>query len=344
MTPKLFGAMDDYMTLQAIEAFNNALTANANVIMASNTSRADRKFSREMSNLAWERNLEAWRLQNEYNLPSNQYARQIEGLIANGLNPNLVYGSSSSVGGAAGSVSPYKFDNIHSTVVPQFSGASPLQGLLSTRLLMTQVAAQEANNRLINARADNEEARTPGISAKSNEAAYRWQTIQDNLLGNYDEAVRASIAKEYWSGVKTEYEAGKVHYQRDLAFYEAAMAEWLNTEEAPGTGMTYRQYMEHCKAFLPGAQYAKFKADVLDISSRMAYRAKQGELLDLKKEFQVYVNRLAKYGRSLGNDWVTLLLSGIYQILGKDPGEVLTEAANAVGGTQTNMPPTYPGP
>ena len=306
--------MDDYMTLQALEAFNNSLTQNANVIMAANTSRADRNFSREMSDLAWERNLQAWRMQNEYNLPVNQYSRQIEGLLVNGLNPNLVYGGSSSVSGVAGSVSPYKLENFHSTSVPQFHGQSALQGILSTRLLQTQVAAQEANNRLLNARADNEEYRSPGIQAKSSEAAHRWQTISDSLIDNYDEAVRASLAKEYWTGVRSEYDAEQAQDKRVLSHYEAAMAEWLNTTEAPGTGMTYRQYMESCKAFLPGAQFDKFKADILDIASRMAFRAEQGKLIRLKQEFQGYVNYLAKYGRTLGNDWVTLLLSGLKQI------------------------------
>lgn len=300
--------------LPYLNALNNALTSNANVIMASNTSRQDRKFSREMSDLAWQRNLEAWKMQNEYNLPTNQYARQLQGLKDNGLNPNLVYGSSSAIGGAAGAVSPYKFENLHSTAVPRFSDNDPLGQILSTRLLQTQIQAQEANNRLISARADNEEARLPGVRAKSEDAAYRWNRITSDLLDNYDEAIRASIAKEYWTGVRTEYDAGIAHHKRDLAFYEAAMAEWLNTEEAPGTGMTYRQYMEACKAYLPGAQYDKFKADVLDIASRIAYREKQGELIDLKEEFQVYVNRLAKYGRTLGNNWVSLLIAGLSEL------------------------------
>ena len=101
----------DYLMMgQALQSFNNTLANNANVILAAQTDTEDRKFSREMSQLAWERNLEAWNMQNEYNLPVNQYQRQLEGIQANGLNPNLVYGNSSSVSGAAGGISPYKFD------------------------------------------------------------------------------------------------------------------------------------------------------------------------------------------------------------------------------------------
>ena len=94
--------MDDQLLLGFLNSFNNQLANNANVIMASQTSGDDRRFSEKMSNLAWERNKEAWRMQNEYNLPTNIYSRQLEGLQANGLNPNLVYGNSSAVTGAAG--------------------------------------------------------------------------------------------------------------------------------------------------------------------------------------------------------------------------------------------------
>ena len=64
--------MDDYMTLQALNAFNNSLLNNANVYLAAQTSREDRNFSREMSDLAYKRNIELWNMQNEYNLPTNQ--------------------------------------------------------------------------------------------------------------------------------------------------------------------------------------------------------------------------------------------------------------------------------
>lgn len=301
----------DETTLAAINAFNNSLTNNANVIMASNTSSEDRAFSREMSDLSWQRNIEAWNMQNEYNLPANQYARQLAGLRANGMNPNLVYGNSSSVSSAAQGVSPYKFENYHSTAVPQFRGqANAYMDLLNTRYLQTQVAAQEAQNRLINARADNEEARNPGISAKSNEAAARWRYI----LGHMDDqegAWRAEQALTYWKGQQSFSTAEILKNKARMSYYEAAMAEWLNTTNVPGTNLTYQQYYEQYRSMIPSAEYSKLKAAVLDIGSQIAYRAKQGNLLDLKIEYQRYVNRYAALGRTLGNDWINLLISGL---------------------------------
>ena len=305
---------EDYMMMQsALASFNNSLAQAGNMYLAANTSRQDRKFSREMSDLAYKRNIELWNMQNEYNTPANQYARQIEGLLANGLNPNLVYGGSSSVGGAAGAVSPYKFEGYHSTAVPQFRGNNSIQEFLSTRLLQTQIAGQEANNRLLNARADNEEASLPGLVATAEEKAARWNYIF-NHLDDQESAWRAEQSLTYWKGQQAFSNAEILKNKASMSYYQAAMAEWLNTTEIEGLGMTYQQYMESCKAMLPGAQYDKFKADVLDIASRIAYRKQQGELLDLKQEYQIYLNRLAKYGRSLGNDWVTLLISGLQEL------------------------------
>lgn len=299
------------MTLAALQSLNNTLTNNANVIMAAQTSRDDRNFSREMSEWSWKKNLEAWHMQNDYNHPVNQYARQLEGLRVNGLNPNLVYGSSSGVTGAASAPSGYDFKGYHSTAVPQFGTITGIQGLLNTRLLQTQVAAAEANNRLLNARADNEEARLPGVRARSDEAAYRWNYIEKEISDSYEAGIRAQVATEYWKGVQVEYNA---HYAKDKAsvqYYEAVMAEWLNTEKVPGTDMTYRQYVESYKAYLSKEQYNYLKEQTLNLTSMIAYRKKQGEYLDLKMVYQQCVNRFAKLGRTLGNDWVNTLISGI---------------------------------
>lgn len=334
--------MDDY-ELAALQSFNNSLTNNANVLMASQTSREDRKFSERMSNLAWERNLEAWRMQNEYNLPANQYARQLEGLQVNGLNPNLVYGNSSSVGGAAGSVSPYKFENIHSTVVPQFNKIDSYESLLSTRLLQTQIAAAEANSRLINARADNEAARLPGIEARSNEVASRWNYIF-NHIDDQESAWRAEQALTYWKGQASFSTAEILKNRASMSYFEAAMAEYMNTTLVPGTQLTYQQYLEQYKSMLPAAQFARLKAESLDISSRIAFRKKQGELVDLKKIYQGYANKFARYGRSIGSNWANVLFALLESVFGEDIFSGAKDVLSGLGETQLDMPQTYPGP
>lgn len=314
------------MMNSALSSFNNTLTNNANVIMAANTSKEDRKFSREMSDLAWERNLAAWQMQNNYNLPENQYARQLNGLRLNGLNPNLVYGSSSNVTGAASQPNPYKFEGYHATAVPQFRGIEPIENLLSTRLLQTQIAAQEAQNRFINARADNELARLPGISARSNEQATKWQYVL-NHMPDQENAWRALQALDFWKGQQGYYNAEILKNKASREYIETAVAQWLNTTNVPGTDLTYRQYMEQYKALLPSGQYQQFLATIHNIASQIAYRAKQGELLDLKQEYQRYVNQFAKYGRAIGNDPISTLISGLMFFWDKTfgPGSEVTE-------------------
>lgn len=339
----MFG-VDDYMLMtSALQSFNNSLANAANTYLQARATDKDRNFSREMSDLQWQRNIEAWNMQNEYNLPANQYARQLEGLQVNGMNPNLVYGNSGAVSGAAGGISPYKFESYHSTAVPQFRGLDPIQDILSTRLLQTQIAAQEAQNRFVNARADNEIARGPGITAHANEAAARWNYILEHM-DDQESAWRATQALEYWKGQQAFSTAEILKNKASMSYYEAAMAEWLNTTTVPGTQLTYRQYMEMYKSAIPQAQWENFKASTLNFASTIAYRKKQGEMLDLKMEYQRYVNQFAKYGRSLGNDWLTTLLAGLYQLFGGDPIELAKEYAGKIGETQFDMPATYPGP
>lgn len=304
--------MDDYMMwMQALNSFNNSLANASNVYMTAQTDDDDRAFSERMTRDAWQHNIDVWNMQNEYNLPINQYKRQLEGLRANGLNPNLVYGSSSGVSGQAGSIAPMGFQGYHSTAVPKFGPIDSVDSLLSTRLLQTQIAAQEANVRLINAKADNEAGRLPGTKAKAEEAAYRWNYIKDNISDSYEAGIRAQEATKYWKGVEVEYNAHTAKYKSDIQYYDLCAAEWLNTTKVPGTELTYKQFYEQYKAMIPGAEFAKLKAAVLDIASQMTYRAKQGRLLDLKIEYQGYVNKYAALGRSLGNNWLNTLFSGL---------------------------------
>lgn len=73
--------------------------------------RKSRQFSREMYERQYNDNLNLWQLNNEYNDPQSQMKR----LQKAGLNPNLIYGSSS--GGAAGQSSAMRSPDVQT---PQF--------------------------------------------------------------------------------------------------------------------------------------------------------------------------------------------------------------------------------
>ena len=94
-------------------------------------------------------NVEFWKMQNQYNLPSEQMKR----LKDAGLNPNLIYGSSpAGASGAAGSISPakaapYSFENPINAAVQM--GLAPLQGdkLQSETVLAYEKAGVEKLNK-----------------------------------------------------------------------------------------------------------------------------------------------------------------------------------------------------
>lgn len=62
---------------------------------------ANRKFQKEMYERQVEDTLKFWDMQNKYNLPSAVYAREIEGLKANNLNPYLMYSNGAPTGNLA---------------------------------------------------------------------------------------------------------------------------------------------------------------------------------------------------------------------------------------------------
>lgn len=107
---------------------------------------------------AWNRSVEMWNLQNQYNSPTAQMSR----LRQAGLNPNLVYGSGVT-GNNAGSTPQYQPAKIQRATMEPYRGWNlGISDAVSTFMAMRQNKAQvenmEAQNKLIK-----EQARTEGI-------------------------------------------------------------------------------------------------------------------------------------------------------------------------------------
>ena len=94
---------------------------------------------------AWERNVEFWHMQNEYNHPSAQMARLREA----GLNPNLIYGTSpTSAVGQAESIhpakaAPYEIENPLSQIT-RYSEVKHKEAVIDNLRAMNTVHRQEA--------------------------------------------------------------------------------------------------------------------------------------------------------------------------------------------------------
>lgn len=71
-------------------------------LFSANQAKKNRAFQERMYNKQVEDTIKFWNMQNEYNLPSAAYAREIEGLTKNGLNPQLMYGNGAVQSVAAG--------------------------------------------------------------------------------------------------------------------------------------------------------------------------------------------------------------------------------------------------
>ena len=107
---------------------------------------------------AWNRSIEMWNMQNQYNSPTAQMSR----LRQAGLNPNLVYGSGVT-GNNAGSTPQYQPAKIQRATMEPYRGwnlglSDAVSAFMAMRQNKAQVENMEAQNKLIK-----EQARTEGI-------------------------------------------------------------------------------------------------------------------------------------------------------------------------------------
>jgi len=99
--------------------------------------------NKELAQYSFKKNLQMWRMNNDYNSPVNQMAR----LKSAGLNPNLVYGNGA-VANTSSKTPEYHAPDVQSTINP----GNPLEHLeryQNTRLQQLQEANLAAQNKLI---------------------------------------------------------------------------------------------------------------------------------------------------------------------------------------------------
>lgn len=83
----------------AVAGGSGILSSFVNWGMAASQNKKQRKWSEKMAEKSWNRDIEAWNMQNKYNSPAEQMKRYQEA----GLNPNLIYGQQNT----ADSISSY---------------------------------------------------------------------------------------------------------------------------------------------------------------------------------------------------------------------------------------------
>ena len=129
---------------------------------------------------AYQRNLQMWNLQNEYNSPTQQMAR----LRAAGLNPNLVYGNGVT-GNSSGSAPQYQPADIKRAELSPYRGwnqglSDAVSNFLAFRSNRAQVENMEAQNSLIRQQTATEATRQANIAAST--ARSEFDLTQANRL------------------------------------------------------------------------------------------------------------------------------------------------------------------
>lgn len=130
----------------------------------SNTIRAQK----ELAQFQFDKNVEMWNMQNEYNTPSAQMSR----LQDAGLNPNLVYGSGSVVGNTTSNPPQYQAPNIKYNWVPNANA------FLSVLGAYQNYQKNQAEVNLLN-----EQSREVASRITLNESNSFLNTIRGNLFG-----------------------------------------------------------------------------------------------------------------------------------------------------------------
>lgn len=144
-------------------------------LIGSGTSKKARKHQRAMAEYAYSKDLEMWERANAYNAP----AAQMERLKAAGLNPNLVYGTGSVAGQAAGKIPEYQVPDQPFVPVSLEGAGQSIMQYQDMRLREAQVSALEAQTRNADARTATEFVRKSKYLSDADKAAIEARILSE---------------------------------------------------------------------------------------------------------------------------------------------------------------------
>jgi hypothetical protein len=172
------------------------------------------KAQREMSALAYDRDVEMWNRMNEYNAP----AAQMERLKAAGLNPNLVYGKGAQ--NVATQMPKYQAPK------QEYNYEAPELGLAleqyqNMRLRQAQTDNLQTQNRLNDARVGTEVAKQSQVIADTN-----IKKLRHGLMSQYDAQYMESRNRQIQQAVDNLITRHAIlGHQRTQAKHKARSAE-----------------------------------------------------------------------------------------------------------------------
>lgn len=179
------------------------------------------QWQQQENEKAYQRSLNMWNLQNEYNSPTQQMAR----IRAAGLNPNLVYGNGVT-GNSAGSTPQYEPAKFNAPTMQAYRGwnlgiSDAISQFLAYRTVKAQVDNMEAQNSLIRQQTATEATKQANIAASTSRSEFDLNMAKELKDVSVSSAIadmnqKQAGASQGWTKANREV----IQYELDKALFD----------------------------------------------------------------------------------------------------------------------------
>lgn len=195
------------------------------------------QWQQQENEKAYQRSLNMWNLQNEYNSPTQQMAR----IRAAGLNPNLVYGNGVT-GNSSGSTPQYEPAKFNAPTMQAYRGwnlgiSDAISQFLAYRTAKAQVDNMEAQNSLIRQQTATEATKQANIAASTSRSEFDLNMAKELKDVSVSSAIadmnyKQAGAAQGWTKANREV----IQYELDKALFDNKIKlsneEYLKTLES----------------------------------------------------------------------------------------------------------------
>lgn len=179
------------------------------------------QWQQQENEKAYQRSLNMWNLQNEYNSPTQQMAR----IRAAGLNPNLVYGNGVT-GNSSGSTPQYEPAKFNAPTMQAYRGwnlgiSDAISQFLAYRTVKSQVDNMEAQNSLIRQQTATEATKQANIAASTSRSEFDLNMAKELKDVSVSSAIadmnqKQAGASQGWTKANREV----IQYELDKALFD----------------------------------------------------------------------------------------------------------------------------
>ena len=179
------------------------------------------QWQQQENEKAYQRSLNMWNLQNEYNSPTQQMAR----IRAAGLNPNLVYGNGVA-GNSSGSTPQYEPAKFNAPTMQAYRGwnlgiSDAISQFLAYRTVKAQVDNMEAQNSLIRQQTATEATKQANIAASTSRSEFDLNMAKELKDVSVSSAIadmnqKQAGASQGWTKANREV----IQYELDKALFD----------------------------------------------------------------------------------------------------------------------------